>query len=266
MNTSRNPQAKSAVSTWVLVLIVMAGFLTANSAMAWGSQGHQVIANLAFARLSPKARLEVNRLLSLEPGETLASISTWADEHRNPSSGPWHYINFPRGSCKYEEPRDCPEGQCVIAAIARQQEVLATSSVDAKRLAALKYIVHFVGDIHQPLHAGYQDDRGGNTYQLQAFMRGSNLHALWDSGLIRNLEEQTDAMSARLSQVSPSPQTVGVTVAAMAEESCRIVASPGFYPDRKVDMAYVKDFTPVLEERLVIAGARLAAILNEAFR
>jgi nuclease S1 len=133
-------------------------------------------------------------------------------------------------------------------------------------LAALKYIVHFVVDSHQPLHAGYHDDRGGNTYQLQAFMRGSNFHALWDSGLIRNLEEQTDAMSARLSQVSPTPRTVGVTVAAMAEESCRIVASPGFYLDRKVGMAYVKDFTFVLEEQLVIAGARLAAILNEAFQ
>jgi len=146
--------------------------LTTIPAMAWGADGHKIVALLADAQLTPSARKQVDRLLALEPGATLASISTWADEHRNPATAAWHYVNFPRGDCNYQPERDCPDGKCVVAAIDRQVEVLRTNGDDEKRLNALKYVVHFIGDIHQPLHAGYGDDRGGNSYQLQAFMRG----------------------------------------------------------------------------------------------
>nr|CBA32582.1 hypothetical protein Csp_D32870 [Curvibacter putative symbiont of Hydra magnipapillata] len=101
-------------------------------------------------------------------------------------------MNFPRGDCNYQQERDCPDGKCVIAAIDRQIEVLRTPGDDEKRLTALKYVVHFIGDIHQPLHAGFGDDRGGNSYQLQAFMRGSNLHAVWDTGLIKSLKQDNE--------------------------------------------------------------------------
>jgi nuclease S1 len=167
-------------------------------AHAWGSQGHQVIALIAQDQFTPRAKVEVDRLLAIEPGETLASISTWADEHRNPATGPWHYINFPRGDCVYNELRDCPDGRCAVVAIKRQMAILGPDATDEKKLAGLKYLVHFVGDVHQPLHAGYLDDRGGNQYQLQAFMRGSNLHAVWDSGLIKNMNESVQAIAARL--------------------------------------------------------------------
>lgn len=94
-------------AAWKFVLAVACVFPSA--AMAWGSDGHQVIAKLALAQLTPSARAEVGRLLALEPGATLASISTWADEHRNPATGPWHYINFPRDTCTYDAQRDCPD-------------------------------------------------------------------------------------------------------------------------------------------------------------
>jgi hypothetical protein len=136
---------------------------------AWGSQGHQVVANLAQAQLSAKAKREVDRLLFLEPGQTLASISTWADEHRSPATAAWHYVNFPKNSCAYSADRDCPDGQCVVAAIDRHRDILASTAADEVRLRALKYLVHLVADVHQPLHAGYGEDRGGNSYQLQAF-------------------------------------------------------------------------------------------------
>ena len=157
-----------------------------------------VVANIAQAKLTSRTRAEVDRLLALEPGETLASISTWADEHRNPAAAPWHYVNFPRDSCPYDTERDCPGGKCVVGAIERQLKVLSSDAPDDRKLLALKYVIHLMGDVHQPLHAGYLDDKGGNTYQLQAFMRGSNLHALWDAGLIRNLNEDTAAMTSRL--------------------------------------------------------------------
>lgn len=231
-------------------------------ALAWGSDGHKIVAMLAEAQLSPAARKEVDRLLALESGATLASISTWADEHRNPATAAWHYVNFPRGDCNYQPERDCPDGKCVVAAIDRQIEVLRTPGDDEKRLTALKYVVHFVGDIHQPLHAGFGDDRGGNSYQLQAFLRGSNLHSVWDSGLIKNLGMENEAMVKSLLirplQNSKSP----FNAASVAMESCHVVAQPGFYPERLVTVDYVERYVPVMAFQLAQAGYRLAQVLN----
>lgn len=231
-------------------------------ANAWGSAGHQVISNLAEAQLTPKARTEVTRLLALEPGSTLASISTWADEHRNPSTAAWHYVNLPRGSCTYVAERDCPGGQCVVAAIERQAAILTSNVPDEKRLTALKYLVHLVGDIYQPLHAGYADDKGGNKYQIQAFGRGSNLHALWDSGLIDQLGMRPEELVRGLQSRSIASSSPTLSIASVAEESCRVVAQAGFYPGRKVGAEYLEAYRSVLEGQLTLAGARLAGILN----
>jgi hypothetical protein len=182
---------------WYLLWLLLSTVITVNPVHAWGKDGHHIIATLAQSQLTAKTQTKVNQLLSLEPGATLQSISTWADEHRNPATAPWHYVNFPRNSCTYDADRDCPEGKCVVAAIERQSEVLSSSAPEDKRLLALKYLVHLVGDLHQPLHAGYGDDRGGNSYQLQAFMRGSNLHSVWDTGLIKHLELVPNRVSAQ---------------------------------------------------------------------
>lgn len=230
---------------------------------AWGAAGHRIIAMLAEAQLSPAARKEINRLLSQEPGATLPNISTWADEHRNPATAAWHYVNFPRGDCNYDASRDCPDGKCVVAAIDRQIEILKSSADDDKRLTALKYVVHFIGDVHQPLHAGFGEDRGGNSYQLQAFMRGSNLHAIWDSGLIKALQQENDAIVKRLLN---APRPIAMTPfssAATAMESCNIVSKRDFYPDRLVTLTYVERYLPIMEYQLMRAGYRLGQVLNE---
>ena len=255
---------------WLSLILV----LLPTAVQAWGGQGHQVVANLAQVQLSAKAKRAVERLLALEPGQTLASISTWADEHRSPATAAWHYVNFPKNSCSYSAERDCPDGQCVVAAIDRQRDILASTATDEVRLRALKYLVHLVADVHQPLHAGYGEDRGGNSYQLQAFMRGTNLHAFWDSGLIRALDQDTEVMTTRLASSNASParrqelERAGGTfnAAQAAEESCRIVGQPGFYPGRLVDQAYVQRFTPIMEQRLQMAGARLAGLINLALQ
>jgi len=249
-----------------LALAAFALSAHATNAHAWGAQGHQVIALVAEQQLTPKAKEKVSKLLALEPGETLASISTWADEHRNPTTASWHYINFPKDSCTYDAQRNCPDGNCVVEAINRHLEVLTSKAPDAKRLTALKYVVHLVADVHQPLHAGHREDRGGNTYQLRVFKRGTNLHALWDTGLIKNLNMSNEALSAKLLAV-PAAKSAGPLAAAnIAEESCKIVGTSGFYPDRKVGADYIERYTPVMEQRLVIAAARLAAMLNMLFR
>jgi hypothetical protein len=247
-----------------LLLLVLCAL--ESQAFAWGSQGHQVIANVAWQALTPKSRDEVSQLLATEPGQTLESIATWADEHRSPATSSWHYVNFPRNSCKFEPERDCAGGQCVVGAIEKNLSVLASNADDKARLKALKYLVHLVGDIHQPLHAGYKDDRGGNTYSLRAFMRQSNLHSVWDSGLIAQLELDNQALT-RILQRSVAPKEVReISVVGMAEESCRLVASPGFYPEEKVTQEYVQRFMPLLQQRLSTAGYRLAAVINRALQ
>lgn len=235
------------------------------SVWAWGGQGHQALAELAWQRLTPKARAAVSQLLALEPGQTLGSIASWADTIRDPLTAPWHYVNFPRGDCHYKAERDCPDGHCVVRAIEQQEAILAAPGPEEERLRALKFVVHFVGDIHQPLHAGYRDDRGGNMVQLRFLMRNSNLHALWDSGLVGQQAPDVPALTSMMNALAPPSDQPVPPVSVIAEESCRIVSTPGFYPPGDVDAQYAKQYTPIAMDRLALAGARLAAILNRSF-
>ena len=242
--------------------------LTSTVAFGWGSEGHQTVAAIAEHNLSPKAKQEVNKLLALETGQTLTSIATWADEHRNRATSSWHYVNFPRNSCEYKESRDCPNGNCVVGAIESQLHILSSNAADENRLKALKFLVHFVGDVHQPLHAGYKDDKGGNAYQIQVNGKGSNLHSLWDSGIFKSSHESVDAFANRLikTEKTHNSNELEINPAVMAKESCQIIKEDGFYPPRKVDDAYLKHYTPIAEKRILLAGHRLAKMLNDSFK
>ena len=251
-----------SMRAWLLAC----GWFFSSCVFAWGGEGHQVVAALAQTQLSAPTQAYVHRLLSLEPGATMVSLSTWADEHRMPVTSPWHYVNFPRNSCIYDAKRDCPNGQCVVAAIDQQLSILASKASDERKLKALAYLIHFVADVHQPLHAGYLDDKGGNAYQLQAFMRGSNLHALWDTGLIKHLNQDTASLALSLAHTPLDAIADDLNAAHAAQESCRIVGSPGFYPQRRVGSEYIDKFTPVAKQRLALAAARLARMLNQTLR
>ena len=234
-------------------------------AAAWGGEGHRLIAEIAESGLSGSARNEVKRLLALEPGASLASVSTWADEFRSPSTAAWHYINFPRdANCRYEPDRSCIQGACVVGAIERQVAVLASDAPDEERLKALKYVVHFVADAHQPLHGGFADDRGANSYQVQAFGRGSNLHALWDTGLIQQWPGGAASLRVAIEGEKSSIDTT-LSPGAWAEESCRVVEAQGFYPaGHKLDDEYAQRWSKVLVQRMAAAARRLAALLNRS--
>ena len=129
-------------------------------------------------------------------------------------------------------------------------------------------MVHFVGDLHQPLHAGRGHDRGGNDYQVNWNGKGSNLHSLWDSGLLRSTGFDEDAWLARL-RALPSPPAEALVqphaAPLWARESCLLVGSRDFYPPaHKVDPGYADDWLPVTGQQLRLAGERLAAVLNAA--
>lgn len=243
---------------------VLAMALTPSAALPWGAEGHRLVAELAQARLGPAALAEVQRLLALEPGATMASISTWADEVRTPTTAAWHYLNFARDAqCTYAAERQCIQGSCVVVATERQLQVLADrTATDEARLKALKWVVHLVADNHQPLHAGFADDRGGNSSQVQAYGRGSNLHSVWDSGLVR---EWPGGLPALRAAMEAEPQAEQAGPALWAEESCRVVADPAFYPEGPtVGPEYGTRWSSKLVRQLAAAGQRLAAALESA--
>jgi hypothetical protein len=262
---ARHDNAACSNDTGSLRSVLVALALTAlavQCAHAFGAEGHQMIAALAEHDLSNRARAEVNRLLALEPGATMVTISTWADETRTPATAAWHYVNLPRDSdCQYDAPRDCPDGQCVVDAIERQRRVLTSNAPDMERLVALKYLVHLVADVHQPLHAGHADDRGGNRFQVQAYGQGTNLHAVWDTALITHWPGGPAALFSEVGARATSPASG--SPARWAQESCRIVASSWFYPPgHKLEPSYAKAANPVLVERMSSAAGRLASLLN----
>lgn len=244
--------------------------LCAPPALAWGSLGHRVVARLAEAQLSPRARAQVDRLLDEQGARHLADIAVWADDLRdsNPAlfkrTSRLHFVNFHSRDCLYDPPRDCRDGECAVAAITHYAAILGDRSrPDAQRAQALDFVVHFVADVHQPLHASSGDDFGGNDYQVRWHDRGSNLHRVWDS-LMLDDAHLSAARYARLLADEQTPVDAGGTPAQWAEESCRIARD--VYPStRTITTAYVERERPVAEQRLRQAGARLAGLLNREF-
>jgi len=243
---------------------------------AWGPVGHRVVAELATRQLDAPARAEVGRLLAAGHAESLAAVANWPDQIRNAPAldALWkatrsqHYINFGGGqACRYSPPRDCPDGHCIIAGIRHYVAELGDRSLpDAERFRALVFVTHFIGDEHQPLHAGFAADKGGNTFQVQFAGRGSNLHKVWDSGLLatrhRSWQAWVDALAPGMPPAA-RPDLAAQPWIGWAEAACRIVAAPGFYPaNHKPGQAYVDAQLPVAEHQLQLAGSGLAGVLK----
>ncbi len=245
---------------------------------AWGPDGHRVVAQLAQAALTPAARVQVRELLRDEPEPTLAGVANWADTLRSNDSwrhaGPWHYLNLPDLRCDYRPQRDCPGGNCVIGAIEAQTRVLADASQPRqKRIEALKFVVHFVGDVHQPMHAGLRSDRGGNDFQISYNGDGWNLHSVWDSLILREplqhdggwrgMSKRLGSSTAALARNTLPPHS---GAREWALESCALIGAESLYPSRhKISSRYLNKHRPLAEKRLRLAGERLAALLNAVF-
>lgn len=255
-----------------LLLLLLCFFVA--QASAWSPEGHRIVGELAQSQLKPAALTEVRRLLAGEREPTLAGVSSWADEMRAANSpltsSRWHHLNFSSGQCRYDPARDCPDGQCVVAAINRNFLVLSDRSrSDAQRRDALKYLVHFVGDVHQPLHATPKPDRGGNEFQVNLRGKGVDLHDIWDDSLLeqRALSPKAHARLLAAQPRLPADPTRQSDRPAVdwAIESCRAVLEGNIYPTRRViDEAYLARHQALAEKRARQAGARLADMINFA--
>lgn len=238
-------------------------------ALAWGPRGHRIVAELAEAQLTPQVRATMQKLLVLRGARHLDEIAVWADDLRDSDPALFrqtkrlHFVNFHARDCLYDPPRDCRDGECAVAAIERYSAILANrANPPAQRAEALAFVVHFVGDIHQPLHADYRHDAGGNDYQVRWRGHGTSLHRVWDSLMLDSTQLTADQWTDRL-EAQRTPISAGGTPAQWAEESCRIDRDDGVYPaSRRIDAAYVDRELPIAERRLRQAGARLAALLN----
>ena len=275
----------------LLVFLSLLLSLPAPSALAWSNLGHRLVGDLAQRHLTPAANAQVAELLAGEAEPSLAGVASWADDLRRSDAvafkrtASWHYINFPVGTCAYQPKRDCPDGNCVVGQIERQRALLADRTLPlATRRDALKFLVHFVGDVHQPLHSGNRTDKGGNGFQIslrtdlkpEAYAQkdyvdgvmGTNLHSVWDYYLLASTGFSASLYADRLATRAWPPKAAGKTSldpAAWARESCKLVDSQHLYPkpkQHKLDQRYLDAQRPLAEQRIEVAAKRLSDLLN----
>lgn len=290
------------------------------SAFGWGCEGHEMTALIARAHLTPQASQEVDRLLRENPidpalnrfckdrpNDLMADAATWADDARNiEMTGDWHFIDIPRAFKDGDATKWCkPSGDkpgCIVTAIDYEWSILReTRQPAAARAKALRYVIHFIGDLSQPLHATDNHDRGGNCTAMTFFSEETpqNLHAIWDYKIIqRDLEVRrtTKADYARsldkefpqsepkidvigwaweshrlASDVAYGDLNPGIPVASPSEgtadqAACNAERTSTAALHISIDDGYVSRVLPVIREQLTSAGFRLAALLNHTFQ
>jgi S1/P1 Nuclease len=236
----------------------------APAALAWGNLGHRAVGRIAERHLTPQATRAVAELLA---PEELAYVTTWADEIRpDPAwakAAPWHYVTIPNGETYDSSKKDA--GGDILEAIPRFERTLADRDAPrAERVQALKWLGHLVGDLHQPLHVGRGDDRGGNDILVLWFNEPTNLHAVWDNKIIETAELSFSELAALVDH--PTPEQVrewqGTGPRAWALESQQLRDACYVLGDRKLAFPYVHDHWPTVQQRLLQAGVRLAGELN----
>jgi S1/P1 Nuclease len=244
--------------------------------LSWGAVGHRTVGSIAQKHLTPKALAGVRDLLG---GQSLADVANWADSVRSlpayKQTGPWHYINLPLG-LDYDAFKGRVENMLeanVYSALVSQMQLIADNSVSRERkVDALKFIVHFVGDLHQPMHVSREEDKGGNTIQLNYDGQGTNLHAVWDSKLIDHTGLDYQQLAAKYDNASPAQirQWQGDPVVKWMWESYQITgqlyAEVDSMHDRSIGQAYYDEHIATVALRLEQAGVRLAGLLNVLFR
>jgi nuclease S1 len=234
----------------------------------WWDMGHRIVARIAEQRLTPHTREAVRQILE---GLSLADASVWADNIRQyrHDADPLHYVNIPLSDRAYDPRRHCPNGRCITAAIAAEERVLsnpATSPED--RAEALRFLVHFMGDLHQPLHVADNNDRGGNQRTVYLDGDSTNLHKVWDGQL---LEHQGVTEAEYLKVLRREMDTMDLaalergTVVGWAIEGHRIAAEHAYRlpRDGRLGEAYIQANRPMIDHALIAAGVRLAKVLND---
>jgi hypothetical protein len=237
-------------------------------AYSWGANGHRVVGQVAQEHLNKKAKKAIGKILDCN---SLAEVSTWMDDIRSDSTfdytHDWHWVTIPDNQ-KYEQTTKNPHGD-VIAKIEELKAALKDKNLPlAQQQQNLKFLIHLVGDIHQPMHVGGQDDQGGNKVKVDWFGKPSNLHRVWDSDMIDNSNLSFIELASFVGEPSEDQvkQWQSANVRDWAYES--MTYRPQVYKlpaDKKLSYKYSYDNFDTVEKRLLQAGIRLAGLLNEIY-
>lgn len=242
--------------------------------MRWGWDAHKMVCAIAWWDMEDGTRDRINDLLAVDGRyDRFLESCLWADEvrGRNANYDRWttaHYVNLPRGATAFDLDRDCANTFCVVEGIVESREVLSSSDeLNRERLDALRFLSHMIGDIHQPLHAGYADDRGGNDTELNFMGIRTNLHAAWDWGLLDfSGKEWMDYASELYFAISESDRIEWASEdpGTWSYESFEIVYASAYdIGDGTVEREYYDRHIEVIEQRIQQAGVRLADWLDE---
>ncbi|MDN5285698.1 MAG: hypothetical protein JWR38_1972 [Mucilaginibacter sp.] len=236
---------------------------------SWGAKGHRAIATIAEKHLTPNTAKVVSIYLK---GENMADVSTWADENRDKTTAPWHYLNLPLG-LNHEQFAEAVSKQGndnVYSAILKVEANLKDKALSPEQKnESLKYLIHLVGDAHQPMHVSRAEDKGGNTIQVRFNGRGTNLHSIWDTKLIDHEGLSNAEMAKQYDWANPTQIKKWQADSPMQWlwESYQI--SSELYADIKsgqdIDEVYYKKYIPTIHLRIDQAGIRLAGELNRLF-
>jgi hypothetical protein len=264
-----------------IAVLLMVAFVPVQL-LGWGSKGHRIIADIAYSRLTPKTR---NNLQLLLGHDSLASISMWADDIRQQrdDSVDWHFVNIPAAASSFNEQRDCfrpwakhsgaltDHHDCAVDRIEIFSRVLADlTAPPQQRLEALKWVVHLVGDLHQPLHAT-ESGHGGNDIKLAVFgnelcgEHECNLHRVWDTEMLDHAPLSEQEYVERLQDLIRTESLdryAGGSPADWANESHGQAQTIINQRPASVDQTYYEANIHLVNERLALAGLRLAALLN----
>ncbi|KPH58023.1 S1/P1 Nuclease [Pseudoalteromonas porphyrae] len=266
----------SKITLGIHSFLVICLLLTTHNASAWGQNGHRIIGQIAEVHLTPTTQ---SALLPLLEGESLAQISTWADEMRSdPSafwqkkSSRWHYINAPDSTTGFIHNHNHSLNKDTVTNILEGIHFSINtlkdkkSSIDAKRFS-LRFLVHLVGDSHQPFHAGRKEDRGGNNISVTFFGQDTNLHSLWDTKLIENenLSYTEFAHFINSNDKLLIADYLQSTPAMWLEESNNIANVIYNKNETKISYQYIYTNMPIIKTRLQQSGIRLSGLLNLIF-
>lgn len=236
----------------------------------WSKTGHRVIGEVAQQHLNNKAKRAINDILG---GQSLAAISNYADEIKADSTyrrfNAWHYVNYPANE-KYGDSPVSPYGDLMVGIQKCIRIVKDDASSREDKIFYLKMLVHLIGDLHQPMHVGRLEDKGGNDLQVQWFNNGSNLHKIWDANMINDYGMSYSELVAKLPQISRDERLAlqEGTIFDWVEESQEVANAlyDSVEVGEKLYYRYGYTWWATVEVQLQKGGLRLAKVLNEVFK
>ena len=250
------------------VLLLLALIIISPEAFSWGKNGHRIVGEIAQRNLNSAAQKGVKALLGVD---SLSRVSTYADEIRSNKKfdyiAPWHYVSIPSGKTYFDQKR--PQEGDVIEALYRFEETLRDAKKSKEeKVEALKLMVHMMGDVHQPLHVGLAEDRGGNNVRVKWFKNESNLHAIWDEFIVDFEQLSYSEYATYLNHFTPAEKKdfakgSFLDWATESQELRSIVYDTGGIESLGYD--YHAKVKPTMELRLRQAGFRLSNVLNKIF-